>query len=112
MKKPSKPKILKLVRICLTGIALFGFASTLAINKAQSEPSTAYEPPISDNEFYDTLPGGDKRTSILDATNPMELMNRLQRASAMNNATSPSDAIDQALKALDQNTSKINRIEP
>ena len=41
--------------------------------------------------------------------NPMELMNIIRRASAMEDATSPSDAIDQALKAFDeQNPAKIN----
>ena len=37
----------------------------------------------------------------IDLTNPMDLMNRLRRASAMSDATSPSDAIDEALKAFD-----------
>ncbi len=100
-----------LSRILLTIAASFGLGVTLPINSSQSQPSANYEPSINENEFYDTLPGGDKRTSILDATNPMELMNRLQRASAMKNATSPSDAIDQALEALDEQVTKINRIK-
>ena len=39
---------------------------------------------------------------MLDATNPMELINRLRQATAMDDATSPSDAIDDALKALEE----------
>jgi hypothetical protein len=35
---------------------------------------------------------------VLDATNPVDLMNRLRRATAMDDATPPSDAIDAALK--------------
>ena len=31
----------------------------------------------------------------------MDLLNRLRRATAMDNATTPSDAIDEALKALE-----------
>lgn len=39
--------------------------------------------------------------SILDSTNPIDLMNKLRRGSAMDDATPPSSAIDQALKDLD-----------
>ncbi len=35
-------------------------------------------------------------------TNPSELMNILKRLEAMNNATEPSDAIDDALKAFER----------
>lgn len=38
------------------------------------------------------------RNSALDAANPIDLMNRLRRASAFDNATPPSDAIDAALR--------------
>ena len=53
------------------------------------------------SELYNTLPGENQKDSILDATNPMELINRLRRATAMDNATPPSEAIDQAIKALE-----------
>ncbi len=33
---------------------------------------------------------------------PFDLMNRLRQAGALNNATSPSDALDEALNAFDQ----------
>ncbi len=33
---------------------------------------------------------------------PFDLMNRLKKAGAMNNATTPSDALDEALNAFDQ----------
>ena len=33
---------------------------------------------------------------------PFDLMNRLKQAEAMNDATTPSDALDEALKAFDQ----------
>ena len=35
--------------------------------------------------------------SLLDATNPMDLINRLRQSESMKNATDPSDAIDAAL---------------
>ena len=34
-------------------------------------------------------------------TNPFELVDRLRRANSMNDATSPSDAIDEAIKTFD-----------
>ena len=37
--------------------------------------------------------------SILDAANPMDFLNQIRRATAMDDATPPSDAIDAALKA-------------
>lgn len=37
-------------------------------------------------------------TSILDATNPIDLMNRIRRATALENATPPGAAIDAALR--------------
>ena len=54
-----------------------------------------------EREIFSTSPGGDSG-AILDATNPMDLINRIQRAGAMDDATPPSDAIDAALKALEQ----------
>jgi hypothetical protein len=42
--------------------------------------------------------GVPSRNSALDAANPIDLMNRLRRASAFDNATPPSDAIDAALR--------------
>ena len=38
--------------------------------------------------------------SVLDAANPMDLLNRIRRSTAMDDATPPSDAIDEALKAF------------
>ena len=54
-----------------------------------------------EREIFSPGPGGDSG-AILDATNPMDLINRIQRAGAMDDATPPSDAIDAALKALEQ----------
>ena len=54
-----------------------------------------------EREIFSTGPGGDS-SAILDATNPMDLINRIQRAGAMDDATPPSDAIDAALKELEE----------
>ena len=34
-------------------------------------------------------------------TNPFEIVDRIRRANSMNDATSPSDAIDEAIKTFD-----------
>ena len=47
---------------------------------------------------FDTEDQNDKGFPI----DPFDLMNRLKQAGAMNNATTPSDALDEALSAFDQ----------
>ena len=42
--------------------------------------------------------GPSKGSSILDSANPIELMNKLRRGTAMDEATPPQDAVDAALK--------------
>jgi hypothetical protein len=66
----------------------------------ESSTSSGYKP-SQQRDVFQTVPGQKNQESVLDATNPMELMNRLRRANAMNDATPPSDAIDAALKALE-----------
>ncbi len=56
-----------------------------------------------DRDIYNTLPGESKKNgSVLDVTNPMELMRTLRQATSMNDATDPVDAIDEALRELSQ----------
>jgi hypothetical protein len=45
-------------------------------------------------------PGMGKGNSVLDAVNPIDLMNRIRKGQALDDATQPSDAIDQALREL------------
>ena len=51
-------------------------------------------------------PGSSGGSSILDATNPMDLINRIRQSGAMDDATPPSDAIDEALKAFKEEPSR------
>ena len=68
---------------------------------AQESPmGSGYQSP-QQRDVFQTVPGENDQESVLDAKNPMDLMNRLRRANAMNDATPPSDAIDAALKALE-----------
>ena len=45
--------------------------------------------------------GGGEDSDVLDATNPMDLINRIRQAGSLDDATPPADAIDAALKALE-----------
>jgi hypothetical protein len=45
--------------------------------------------------------GGGESSDVLDATNPMDLINRLRQSGMMDDATPPSDAVDAALKAFE-----------
>lgn len=68
---------------------------------AQESPmGSGYQSP-QQRDVFQTVPGQNDQESVLDATNPMDLMNRLRRANAMNDATPPGDAIDAALKAFE-----------
>ena len=89
----------------------FGFAfavcsALLPVCPAQSQ-TTMSQPTVlernEDRDIYNTLPGESKKKgSVLDVTNPMELMRSLRQATSMNDATDPVDAIDEALRELSQ----------
>ena len=79
---------------------------SLGIASCCSFPFLAFSRELpQERELYQTLPQSNDNGSILDVTNPLDLMNRLRRATAMDDATSPSDAIDEALKDFEVNDS-------
>ena len=57
---------------------------------------------------------GPNRSSggILDSTNPIELMNKLRRGTAMDDATPPGDAIDAALRDFHQQSASTQPGSP
>ena len=63
---------------------------------------------IQERQLYDYGPSksGTGSGSILDSTNPLDLMNKLKRSTALDDATPPSSAIDQALRAFYAKTPK------
>lgn len=66
-----------------------------------------------EKQIYDYGPGGtntggSKPGTVLDTANPIELMNKIRRGSAMDDATPPGDAIDAALKELDAQNSGVS----
>ena len=58
------------------------------------------EAPFQNREERAIYGGGDN-SDVLDATNPMDLINRLRQSGMMDEATPPSDAVDAALKAFE-----------
>lgn len=54
-----------------------------------------------ERQIYDGGTGRPNSGSILDSTNPLDLMNKIRRGTAMDDATPPSSAIDQALQQLE-----------
>ena len=88
-------RVKPLLSISIASIGLLSF-SPVAIGQFNNDFQTPVE-----RDLYETSPGERNKNSIFDATNPMELMNILRRATAMDDATSPSDAVDQALSSFD-----------
>lgn len=56
--------------------------------------------------------GTNRGGSALDSTNPWELMNKLRKASSLDDATQPSDAVDAALKDFDSQSSPPAKASP
>ena len=55
-----------------------------------------------ERQLFDADPrSGKSGGSLLDSTNPLDLMNTIRRNSAMDDATPPASAIDQALREFD-----------
>ena len=65
---------------------------------------TAYGYSKVEQQFIEPVNGGGsgKGGSLLDTTNPIELMNKLRRGAAMDDATPPKDSVDAALRELEQ----------
>ncbi|MDM7953125.1 MAG: hypothetical protein QUV07_07930 [Cyanobium sp. CZS 25K] len=61
-----------------------------------------------ERQLYDYGPSksGSGSGSILDSTNPLDLLNKLKRSTALDDATPPSSAVDQALRDFDAQAPK------
>ena len=61
-----------------------------------------------ESQIYNDDPSGGSRTGSgsggLSPTNPLDLINKIRKSSAMDDATPPGDAIDQALRDLEAQT--------
>jgi len=90
-----------------SGLAFALCSALLPVCPAAQSQTTMSQPTVlernEDRDIYNTLPGESKKKgSVLDVTNPMELMRTLRQATSMNDATDPVDAIDEALRELSQ----------
>ena len=95
MKIKSNKKISGLGKILILFISLFNIKPILLVaedsyfNEIEIDSSTKFDPNSSD------LP-----------TNPFEIVEMIRRANSMNDATKPSDAIDDALKLFNKTQEK------
>jgi hypothetical protein len=89
--------------------ALLLLPSGAALAQQQGYGQTLGTSPM-ERQLYDYGPGKSGSGgigSILDTTNPLDLMNKLRKSTALDNATPPGSAVDQALRDFDaQQTAK------
>ena len=91
MKFKLNKKITRLGKICILFVSFINIKSTILnaeesyLNEIEIDSSTKIDPNSS------ALP-----------TNPFELVEMIRRANSMNDATKPSDAIDDALKSFNE----------
>ena len=76
----------------------------LAVTPGLEPAKAQIDPTYQNREESDIFGNGSETGSspILDATNPMDLINRLRQSEAMRDATPPSEAIDAALMDFHQ----------
>ncbi|KZR76434.1 hypothetical protein [Prochlorococcus marinus] len=98
-------------KLGLAALPIALLSLTTVVDPAEAQLSGDYQTP-QERDLYNTVPGNNDKGTILDATNPMDLMNRLRRSTAMDDATAPSDAIDAALKALELESSEASVNQP
>ncbi|MFM7362731.1 MAG: hypothetical protein ACKO25_13120 [Cyanobium sp.] len=92
------PSLPRLAALLISAVALIPVAAQA---QQQGYGQTLGTSPMEKQMFDPDPRGGKSGGSLLDSTNPLDLMNMIRRSSAMNDATPPASAIDQALKELD-----------
>ncbi len=80
----------------LSGLVLAPLAAPQALAQQVGYGQTINSP--QQQRLLDEGSGSGGDSNILDAANPIELMNRLRRATALDDATPPGDAVDAALR--------------
>ena len=90
-----------LIEACSSAFAIASLSIFAALTPAIADLAEEGRELPKEREIHNTFSRDQKNGSIIDATNPMDLINRLRQATALDNATRPSDAIDDALKALE-----------
>ena len=107
MKSKLYLHLSKLPKMFILFVSLINFKSTLLIaeesylNEIEINSSTLNEIEIDSSTKLET-------SSSDLPTNPFEIVEMLRRANSMNDATKPSDAIDDALKTFSKIEEKAN----
>ena len=83
-------------RLAAVAQALFSF---LVLTSIPMGVGAQVEAPFQNREEREMYGDTNGSGSVLDAANPMDFLNQIRRATAMDDATPPADAIDAALKA-------------
>ncbi|WP_269624411.1 hypothetical protein [Prochlorococcus marinus] len=89
-----------LVLTCLTPILISGVRVISSLRTIRISEVKNYSTDEK-RDIYSTFDTEDQIDQGLPI-DPFDLMNRLKQVGAMNNATTPSDALDEALNAFDQ----------
>jgi hypothetical protein len=100
MSSPRHPAASPALKVALPWVCTLPLLLLVAPGRVQAQVQgygQTIDSPQQQREL-DAGTGAPSRNSALDAANPIDLMNRLRRASAFDNATPPSDAIDAALR--------------
>ena len=92
----------------LAGVLVVAACSALTLRPAgaqqQGYGQTLQGPGATGGGASSLGPSMGKGNSVLDSVNPIDLMNKIRRSTALDDATPPSDAIDQALKEYSTQT--------
>jgi hypothetical protein len=97
MARPS-PRCFGRSNLAPLGLAFLALAAPVRAQPTGYGQTLGTSP--QERQMYDGGPSG-RENSILDATNPIDLMNRIRRSTALDDATPPGTAIDQALREFD-----------
>ncbi len=107
MRQQSKSPYSSFLKATVPFLSLFAI-NCLSLAILSINQSSKAEVLTQNDELYENFEGNEKKNTLLDVSNPMELMNLLRKATAMDNATNPSDAIDQALRSLQEESQEVN----
>ena len=96
-------------RLALLGSSCLGVALCLAGAGAARAQQSGYGQTMGtspmEQQIYNNDPGSGGRpggsAGGINPANPLDLINKIRKGSAMDDATPPGDAVDQALKALE-----------
>lgn len=99
---PARPRTVRprqrALPLVLAGAALL--ATALPARSQEAGYGQTVDPSSQGRDAFDGTPAG-RGESILDSTNPIDLMNRIRRRSALDDATPPGTAVDQALREFE-----------